>query len=256
MKSINHYFEDGVISFLIFTLISFIIIKIIHYIIKKRLVKINASDLAYRIISLTVYSTWGYITLLQIIPLRAFAISLLASGGVFALMIGFASQESVSNIISGVFILIFKPFIIGDIIKIENGLIIGTVENITLRHTIIRSFENTKQVIGNARLNALVIENISNFTNSKGSPLQFTITVNSDVKKSVEIIQSVISNNKKIIDKGPVLITNITDLGIEIKCMIFGADIKTTNLLLSELRIEVVQKFQENNIIIATRNYH
>ena len=80
--------------------------------------------------------------------LRAMAVSLFAGAGVMALIIGFASQKAFSNIISGIFIAIFHPFRVGDIIKFSDK--IGVVEDINLRHTVIRNFENKRYIIPNS----------------------------------------------------------------------------------------------------------
>ena len=58
-----------------------------------------------------------------------------------AVVIGFASQNALSNIISGIFILIFKPVKVSDIIEFKDGLR-GTVEEITLRHILIKDFDH------------------------------------------------------------------------------------------------------------------
>ena len=67
-------------------------------------------------------------------PLRGIAKSLLAGAGILAIAIGFASQAALSNIISGIMIVIFRPFRVNDRLKIKDNLS-GTVEDITLRHS-------------------------------------------------------------------------------------------------------------------------
>ena len=90
--------------------------------------------------------------------LRTIGITLFAGAGIFAAIIGFASQEAFSNIVSGIFIVIFKPFRVGDNIKIGD-LHQGTVEDITLRHTIINNFENRRIIIPNTVISGQTIIN-------------------------------------------------------------------------------------------------
>lgn len=78
--------------------------------------------------------------------LNGLGTALFACAGAFAVIIGFASQKAYSNLISGVFILIFKPFRVGDTISSAN-LPKGVVEEITLRHTIIKKYEHKRIVI-------------------------------------------------------------------------------------------------------------
>ncbi len=253
LSYIDVFFQNGFLFFIIFFVISFIITFLLSkytvFILHKRAFK-NA-NLVTKIVRITFYSVWIYLLLLQFNPLRNFTLSLLASGGVIALVIGFASQDSISNLISGLFIILFKPFVIGDTIKVENGLISGVVEDITLRHTIIRSFENTKQVISNTRLNAFIIENISDFKASKGLPLVFVLEFDTDHAKALSIIEQTLDTHQRVLRYTDVLVTNTTLYGVEIKSMVFCENAAASNTTLSELRIEILKLFKENEIILA-----
>lgn len=66
--------------------------------------------------------------------------SILASAGIMAMAVGLASQEALSNIVGGLFIIFSRPFKVGDFIQVDN-VIIGTVREITLRHTVIQNAE-------------------------------------------------------------------------------------------------------------------
>ncbi|MEM1215886.1 MAG: mechanosensitive ion channel family protein [Bacteroidota bacterium] len=93
-----------------------------------------------------------------VIPeLRTFASSLLAGAGILAVAVGFASQHALSNLISGLFIIIFKPFRINDRLNLRTFA--GIVEDITLRHTIIRDFENKRIIIPNAVISNEILIN-------------------------------------------------------------------------------------------------
>lgn len=120
--------------------------------------------------------------------LRNIGITLFASAGVFAAVLGIASQQAFSNIISGIFIVIFKPFRVGDLvyIGIEHA---GFVEDINLRHTIIKNFENRRIIIPNSVISAQTIVN-SNITDDKTCiHLFLSITFDSDLEKAIGIIR-------------------------------------------------------------------
>jgi small conductance mechanosensitive channel len=89
--------------------------------------------------------------------LRALASSLLAGAGILAVAIGFASQHALSNVISGIFIIFFRPFRVNDRIKLRE--LNGVVEDITLRHTVIRDFENRRILVPNALISDEIIVN-------------------------------------------------------------------------------------------------
>jgi len=83
----------------------------------------------------------------------------LAGIGVAGIALGFAAQDSVANVISGILIFWDKPFIVGDWIKAEGEF--GQVVDITLRTTRIRTNRNTFVVVPNKTIIDAVLENFS-----------------------------------------------------------------------------------------------
>ncbi|MDQ9750133.1 mechanosensitive ion channel, partial [Acinetobacter baumannii] len=67
--------------------------------------------------------------------------TLFAAGGVLAVVLGFASQEVLGSVAAGVMILISKPFAIGDVVNVISEGVMGTVEDITMHHTVLRTME-------------------------------------------------------------------------------------------------------------------
>ncbi|MBA3954674.1 mechanosensitive ion channel family protein [Candidatus Dependentiae bacterium] len=138
-------------------------------------------------------------------PLKSVAFSLLASTGVLTLVIGFASQQAFSNIISGLFLGIFKPFVIGNHIKLVKDNIEGTVEDITLRHTIIKTAENKHIMIPNAVMNAEIVENTdwadASWADGKiHKYIEIPLNYNIDLTKALDIIHETLANHPLIID--------------------------------------------------------
>jgi small-conductance mechanosensitive channel len=121
-------------------------------------------------------------------PLRALGVTLFAGAGVLAAVIGFASQAAFSNIIGGIFIVIFKPFRVGDMLKVGT-LEWGIVEDITLRHTVIRSFQNERYIIPNSTMSN---ENILNASIGESRNCMFVemgISYDSDVDLAMKIMR-------------------------------------------------------------------
>lgn len=99
-----------------------------------------------------IYFIGGLLAILAFPSMRVFAQTALGGAGILAVIAGVASQEALANLVGGVFIIAFKPFKIGDIIKLDETMV-GSVTDITLRHTIIRNYENKMIVIPNAVIN-------------------------------------------------------------------------------------------------------
>lgn len=139
-------------------------------------------------VSFIIYLVAVTIIFYTIPELKTIGMSLFAGAGILAIIIGFASQAAFSNIISGIFIVTSKPFRVGDFIKISDEFI-GTVEDITLRHTVIRNNENRRIIIPNAVINNQTIIN-SNIVDEKVcSLIDMSISYDSDIDKAISIIQ-------------------------------------------------------------------
>ncbi|HAH56582.1 MAG TPA: mechanosensitive ion channel protein MscS [Bacteroidales bacterium] len=136
-----------------------------------------------------------------IIPeLRSVGITLFAGAGIFAAIIGFASQEAFSNIISGIFIVIFKPFRVGDSIKIGE-MHQGRVEDITLRHTIINNFENRRIIIPNTVISAQTIINSTIGEEKVCIFIELGVSYESDLDKAMAILRETASTHPNCIDQ-------------------------------------------------------
>ncbi|MGK0365246.1 MAG: small conductance mechanosensitive channel [Saprospiraceae bacterium] len=119
--------------------------------------------------------------------LKTFASSLLAGAGILAVAVGFASQQALGNIVSGVFIVIFKPFRIGDQLKVRE--LTGIVEDITLRHTVMRDFENKRIIIPNSLISEEIIVNADFVDEKLCKWLDIGISFNSNIDKARKIMQ-------------------------------------------------------------------
>ncbi len=135
-----------------------------------------------------------------IIPkFRAVAITMFAGAGLLMAIIGFAAQSAFANIISGIFIVMSRPFRVGDLIKIGSDFM-GFVEDITLRHTVIRDFQNRRIIIPNSIVSD---ENILNYT--IGDPkiceyIEMGISYDSDVDVAMEIMRKAAMEHESTID--------------------------------------------------------
>ena len=91
--------------------------------------------------------------------LRALVGTFVAGAGITALVIGFAAKSTLANLVSGLSLAIYRPFRIGDIVSIEEEY--GTIEDITLRHTIVRTWEYKRLIIPNEKIDSIALINYS-----------------------------------------------------------------------------------------------
>ncbi|MBD5778828.1 mechanosensitive ion channel family protein [Pelagicoccus sp. NFK12] len=130
--------------------------------------------------------------------LRSLAVGFFAGASILAAIIGFASQKAFSNIVSGIFIVLFKPFRVDDIIKINGE--IGTIEDITLRHTVIRALENKRLIYPNSVIDSEPIINWS-IRDEKAQKFMFiSVGFEADLDRAVEIIKEESAKHPNLLD--------------------------------------------------------
>ncbi len=108
----------------------------------------------------------------------------LAAAGIVGIVIGFAAQTSVSNIISGFFLLSDKPFEIGEAIEIDGQA--GHVLDISLLSTRIRTFDNRYLRIPNSAVANARIVNLSRYE-IRRLDIQVGIAYKENIQKALEI---------------------------------------------------------------------
>ena len=129
--------------------------------------RISRRDLApeivtrYRVLRRTVVAAivfLGVMSALLVIPqVRAVAGGVLASSAVLALVIGFASQRTIGNVVAGILIAVSQPLRLGDEVEVAGTR--GVVEEIGLTYTWIRTRDNDRLVVPNERLASETIRN-------------------------------------------------------------------------------------------------
>ncbi|WP_370098279.1 mechanosensitive ion channel family protein [Xanthomarina gelatinilytica] len=135
----------------------------------------------------------------------SFAAILAAAG----LAIGMALQGSLGNFAGGVLIMIFKPFKIGDFIEAQGET--GTVKEIEIFTTKLTTPDNKEIIIPNGSLSN---GNITNYSteDTRRVDVTFGVGYESDIKKTKEVILSVVEANPSIL-KDPAPAINVSELG-------------------------------------------
>ena len=143
----------------------------------------------------------GFSVLVSGIPaLSAGVNKLLAAGGVLAVVGGLAAQEALGSMVSGLMILAFKPFVIGDVVRCVDNDISGVVEEITLRHTAIRTWENKRVIVPNSVMNSSVVEN-ADYTDSRVCTfLEIGVTYESDIALAKQLLADEIARQPDYLD--------------------------------------------------------
>lgn len=189
--------------------------------------------------------------------LRSYAISLFAGAGVLLAILGFAAQHAFSNIVSGFFIIIFKPFQIGDRIKVGD-LSYGIVEDITMRHTVIVNFENKRIIIPNSILSSETIVNDVIEDQKICRFIEIGVSYSCDIKLATRIIKEVCeahpdtmdNRNNPTEDIVDVRLIAFQDSSILLRALVWTDKPLTTNSMHSQINFSLLEAFKANNIEI------
>ena len=117
---------------------------------------------------------------------------LLGAAGILTVAIGFASQTSMSNLISGLFLLGERPFMVGDTIRV--GTIIGEVLSIDLLSVKLRTFDNLYARVPNEVLIKQEVINYSRFS-IRRMDISIRVALNQNLTQIREMLLNVAENN-------------------------------------------------------------
>ena len=147
-----------------------------------------------------------YIALLTFVILAALGqlgiqtTSFIAVIGAAGLAIGLALQGSLANFAAGFLMIIFRPFKVGDFI--EGAGVMGTVEEIQVFTTLLKTPDNKVIIIPNAKLTA---DNITNFSakDTRRVDLVCGIGYSDDIDKAKKVIADVLAEDERILKDPP-----------------------------------------------------
>ncbi|MFC1862749.1 mechanosensitive ion channel family protein [Thermodesulfobacteriota bacterium] len=139
-----------------------------------------------RIKNLLIYVS-VFIFYASLVPsLRALMSTMLAGAGITALIVGFAARSTLSNLISGLAMAIYRPLRIGDKLNLEGELC--TVEDITLRHTIVRTWQHKRLIIPNSKLDEMTITNYSIIDSKIKCTVELGVSYDTDIDLARRLI--------------------------------------------------------------------
>ena len=196
----------------------------------------------------------GIVTAVNQIPrLTGTLATVLAGSGLLAVIIGFAAQESFGNLISGVFLTLFKPFDVGDRITLTEKNITGYVEDITLRHTVIRTLSYTRALIPNAIMGSAIVENVEYVDGVLPQvPIHVDVAYDTDLDLAVRVMKDALAAHPLCAGDTPprVLVTGFGSSGIAMLGYLPIRDASLFSPAASDARILVKKAFDQNGITI------
>ncbi|MEZ5072863.1 MAG: mechanosensitive ion channel family protein [Bacteroidales bacterium] len=193
--------------------------------------------------------------------LRDLSTALFAGAGLVTAIVLFASQAAFSNIISGIFIVIFKPFRVNDLIDV-GSLPKGRVEDITLRHVVILNFENRRMILPNSLISSEIVVNSSIVDEKICNFIDVGIGYESDIDRAMCIMREEAKahphyvDNRKTeeiaegVDPVSVRVIELGDSAVKLRALVWTDDHSKGYVLKTDLYLAIKKAFDANGITI------
>jgi len=199
-----------------------------------------SSLIHYGLIALVLITTLGIFG----IPTTSFAAIIGAAG----LAIGLALQGTLGHVASGVMMLGFRPFDVGDFV--EAAGVSGTVKHIGLFTTEIATADNKKIIVPNGKIFDDAITNYAGYP-TRRIDLVFGVSYGDDLGKAMALIRAEVEKDERILsDPAPVIaVDNLGDSSVDILCRpwVSGADYWAVKWSLTK---SVKESFDANGVSI------
>jgi small conductance mechanosensitive channel len=156
----------------------------------------------------------AYYTLLVVVLIAAAeqvginTTSLLTVLGAAGLAVGLALKDSLSNFASGVMLVLFRPFRVGDVVNA--GGVTGKVEKITIFNTVMGTPDNQRLIVPNGSITGGVITNVT-ANDTRRVDMVFGIGYGDDIPKAKKILADIVAADARIL-KDPTPVIAVSEL--------------------------------------------
>ncbi len=230
----------GIIVFVAFVLIAYAIRKLVKKAALRARVDPMLASLMARIVYI-VFIILGLFVAATVVFPGINAGDLIAGLGIGSVALGFAFKDVLQNLFAGFLILLYRPFKIGDQIKIDDFE--GTVEEINVRATKIKTYDGERVVIPNSDLYMKAVLVRTAFP-SRRSKIEVGIGYNEDHERARKILLDVLQKTEGVLDEpGPdVNVVALADSSVNLKLLYWTDSQQTSTRKTSDRVVSAVKK--------------
>jgi small-conductance mechanosensitive channel len=182
----------------------------------------------------------GLLTALLVIPqVRTVAGGLLASSAVVGIVVGFASQRTLGNFVAGLLIAFTQPLRLGDAVVVENTE--GTVEEIGLIYTFVRTENGDRLVIPNEKLASDTIRNSTIRSREKVAEISLQVPLSQDLGAVVDRLQTIAGD-------GEVFVSDLSGTASTVVMRVPATDRRSAERLERELRLRAHEALRAEGV--------
>jgi small conductance mechanosensitive channel len=206
--------------------------------------------LTSRLLVVLIYIVGGVLVISEIPTLSNLAVTLLGASVAGIAIIGLAAQDSLSNVVSGIFLAVFHPFRVEDYIDFNGEY--GQIEDLTLRHTTIKTWDGRRIFVPNSIMSNQSIVNWSITDPSITWPVTVGIAYTADIDKAREIMLDVAKRHPLVL-KNHEITVRVTELGDFAVNLRLGVDVPSRDVAWTtgcEIRESIKKRFDKEGIEI------
>jgi small conductance mechanosensitive channel len=185
--------------------------------------------------------------------LRSLGTVLLASVSVASIIIGLAAQSTLSNLIAGVSLVLYRPFQVGDRIQLSgpNGLETGIVEDLNLGYTVLQTFDNRRVMVPNGVMVNQTIVNLTSVDARTMALITLEIGYASDIDRARQILTEVAREHPLVQEVVGCPVTRVDDSHITLRLQAWCADVGDARKVEAGLYEQASKRFGEEGIASA-----
>jgi small-conductance mechanosensitive channel len=251
LNNFRNFNPELLLRVVLIFIVGFLGIRILRFFTRKVLMAKAQKQSVMIVAKMITYIGYALLAIIILSEMGIELTALLGAAGIVGLAIGVASQKSLGNIISGLFLVAEKSFEVGDIIKINDK--IGVVYSIDFLAIMLKTFDNLVIRIPNETLISAEITNVTRFPIRR---LDFVVSVSykDDLQQAMDVLKSIAVDNVLCLDEPApfLLLKEFGDSGISIQ---YGVWFEKDNYLdvRNSVLKEIKRRFSEAGITIP---YH
>ena len=185
--------------------------------------------------------------------------TLLGGTAILSAVLAFAAQDVIKDILAGLMISVNKPFELGNRIVLEDGTA-GIVEDMTMRHVVIRGVDTLRFVIPNSKINAMKIENLSYGRADRSIVLTYPVAYETDIELAKKVIADAVAESPHTVARtrakngeitySPAYFLELADSALMISITAYYEKTSPTEVVKDDLNTRVRAALGENGIEI------
>jgi len=187
----------------------------------------------------------------HLIPaLRSLGTALLAGVSIVGVVVGLAAQNTLGNVISGIALLIYRPFKIGDRLQMESptGVEIGTVESLSLGYVTLKTLDNRRIVVPNSVAATKVIVNLSTLDPKALVVIPITLNRSADIAKARGILLDVAANIPDVLETEGCPVTQVKAQEVKLSLRLWCRGHAVTSKVKAEFLEQAGSRFATTDI--------